>query len=134
MSNVTKMPNTKTIELGNLTLQCRLDGMAILKIEKRLDESLMGLLLKGEGEMKIPPINKLLTVLHLSNTTHGVREDQLIKAYVKYIEDGGTTMDIFQKVNELMEESGFFGKSEDKQEDEEETVTLDNPTPEESEL
>ena len=77
MGQITKMPTTKTVNFGGLTLECRLTGRAILNIEKRLDESLMGLFIKNEGEMKLPPANKVLIVLHLSNTVHGVKEAEL---------------------------------------------------------
>lgn len=126
MTKVTKMPNTKTISLGGLDLQCRLSGKAILNIEKRLNESIMGLFIKGEGEMKLPPSNKLLIILHESNTTSGIKESDVVNAFYKHLENGHSTMDIFDQVNELLDESGFFGKSEDKES--EETNLDEEPT------
>lgn len=129
MTNVSKLPNTKTINLGGLDLRCRVTGQAILNIEKRLNESIMGLFIKGEGEIKLPPSNKLLIILHETNTTSGIREKDVVEAFYKHVEKGNTTMDIFEQVNELLDESGFFGKSEDKETKE---VILDETPTEDS--
>ncbi|GAA3259103.1 prophage protein [Lactococcus lactis subsp. lactis] len=53
-ATIVKMPNTKQFEFGGLNLQLRLDGKSILNIEKRLDEALLGIFTKGQGEMKMP--------------------------------------------------------------------------------
>lgn len=131
MSKIAKLPNTKTVELGNLTLNCRLDGRSTLAIEKRLDESLMGLFMKGQGEMKLPPINKLLLILSATNTTHGIKESDVVTAFYDFIDNGGTTLDVFEQVQELLDEAGFFGKSDDKA-TAEVAETLDNEDNEDS--
>lgn len=128
-NKVTVLPSTKSVELGGLKLELRLSGKAIIQIEKRLDESLMGLFLKKEGEMKLPPINALLIVLQGANTTSGITEKRIIEAFEKHYEDGGSTMDVFMMVNELMEESGFFGREENK---ENEGETLDRQAEEDT--
>lgn len=122
MSKITKMPNTTTITFGGLTLQCRMSGRAILKAEKRLDESVMGLFIKKEGEMKLPPSNSLLIILHESNVTSGIKESDIVNAFYDHIDEGGTALEIFEKVSEMLNDSGFFGKDKGNQEDE---VTLD---------
>lgn len=137
MSNITKMPHTKEVKLGSVVLQCRLDGMAVLKIEQRLDESVMGLFMKNEGEMKLPPISKMLIILHASNVKHGVKEKDVLDGFMQHMNQGGTTMDIITIVQELLEEAGFFGKQEDNpttDETEQEVVTLDAPQEVDSDL
>lgn len=129
MSKVTKLPNTKTITLGGIDLNCRVTGKSILNIEKRLNESIMGLFIKGEGEMKLPPSNKLLIILHETNTTSGIKEKDVVEAFYTHIENGNTTMDLFEQVNELLEEAGFFGSSDDKENDE---ASLDEEPAEDS--
>lgn len=114
MSKITKMPNATTITFGGITLQCRMSGRAILKAEKRLDESIMGLFIKKEGEMKLPPSNSLLIILHESNVTSGVKESDVINAFYTHIDNGGTALEIFEKVSEMLDDSGFFVNSEDK--------------------
>lgn len=109
-SNVVKMPNTKQFEFGDLNLQLKLDGKSILSIEKRLDESLMGLFLNGNGGMRLPATNKLLIVLQGANQTSRVRDEDLVSAFGKYIDAGKTTMELFTTIQELLEEAGFFGK------------------------
>ena len=110
--NVVQLPNTKTMHFGDLTLQLRLDGKSILNIEKRLDEGIMGLFVKKQGEVKLPPVNSLLIVLQGANKTSGVTDKAIVDAFEKYIESGKTTMDLFGEINEFLDEQGFFGKKE----------------------
>ena len=114
-NNIVKMPNTKQFDFGGLNLQLRLDGKAILAIEKRLDESLMGLFLNGQGGMKLPASNKLLIVLQGANQTSRVTDQDLVRAFEKYLDSGKTTLDMFSTIQELLDESGFFGKETEKE-------------------
>ena len=114
--NIVKMPNTKQFEFGGLNLQLRLDGNSILSIEKRLDESIVGLFLKGQGEAKIPATNKLLIVLQGANQTSNVSESDIVAAFGRYVEEGHSTLDLFATINELLEESGFFGNKKTEKE------------------
>ena len=109
-NNIVKMPNTKQFEFGGLNLQLRLDGNSIISIEKRLDESMMGLFVKGQGDFKLPASNKLLIILQGANQTSNVSSSDVVTAFGKYIEDGNTTMDLFGVISELLDEAGFFGK------------------------
>ncbi len=128
VKNVTKLPNTKEFQLGDITLQLRLDGRSVLQIEKRLDESLVGLFMKGEGDMKLPPSNKLLIVLHGANQTSGVTEKAIAEGFYKFLDEGNSPMDLFEVVYGLLEDSGFFGKKDEagesskEKETEEETI------------
>lgn len=108
--NIVKMPNTKQFEFGGLNLQLRLSGKAIIAIEKRLDESLMGLFVNGQGGFKLPGTNKLLMVLQGANQTSGVSDSDLVAAFERFIEAGNTTFDLFETIQELLDEAGFFGK------------------------
>lgn len=100
----------KTIQLGKLTLDCKLDGKAILTIEKRLKKSILSLFMDANGNAQLPPANELLVVLQGANQTHGVSDQDIIEAFETYIENGGTTVDLFSAVSDLLQESGFFGK------------------------
>lgn len=100
----------KTIQLGKLTLDCKLDGKAILTIEKRLKKSILSLFMDANGNAQLPPANELLIVLQGANKTHGVSDQDIIEAFESYIENGGTTVDLFSNVSDLLQESGFFGK------------------------
>ena len=114
--NIVKMPNTKQFEFGGLNLQLRLDGKSIIAIEKRLDESLMGLFVNGQGGFKLPATNKLLVVLQGANQTSRVSDSDLVNAFERFVEAGNTTFDLFNAIQELLDEAGFFGK--DKKENE----------------
>ena len=122
-NNVVKMPNTKQVEFGGLNLQLRLDGKSILNIEKRLDESLMGLFINGNGGMRLPATNKLLIVLQGANQTSNVGDIDIVRAFDKYIDEGHTTLELFTTIQELLEDSGFFGKEKT---EEISGVSLDN--------
>lgn len=134
MGNVLQMPNTTEFSMGGLTLQLRLDGRALLKIEQRLDEGVQGLFIKKQGEFKIPPINSMLIVLQGANKTSGVTEQKVADAFFDYFDNGeGTTTDIFTVITELAEDAGLFGSKKDKETDgesEEELIDL-TPTTEE---
>lgn len=104
----------KTIQLGKLTLDCKLDGKAILTIEKRLKKSILSLFMDANGNAQLPPANELLIVLQGANKTHGVSDQDIIEAFESYIENGGTTVDLFSSVSDLLQESGFFGKQDKK--------------------
>ncbi|WP_029343765.1 DUF6096 family protein [Lactococcus lactis] len=114
--NIVKLPGTKQFEFGGLSLQLRLDGNSILSIEKRLDESIVGLFLKGQGEAKIPATNKLLIVLQGANQTSNVSESDIVAAFGRYVDEGHSTLDLFATINELLEESGFFGNKKTEKE------------------
>lgn len=135
MGNVLQMPNTTEFSMGGLTLQLRLDGRALLKIEQRLDEGVQGLFIKKQGEFKIPPINSMLIVLQGANKTSGVTEQKVAEAFLDYFDNGeGTTMDIFTVITELAEDAGLFGSKKDKEtngELEEEAIDLTPTTAEE---
>lgn len=110
--NLVQLPSTTPFQLGDLTLQLRLDGKSIRTIEKRLDEGIMGLFVKKQGEVKLPPSNSLLIILQGANKISGVTDKVIVEAFDQYIDSGKTTMDLFAEVNEFLDESGFFGKKE----------------------
>ena len=112
-ATIVKMPNTKQFEFGGLNLQLRLDGKSIIAIEKRLDESLF---VNGQGGFKLPATNKLLVVLQGANQTSRVSDSDLVNAFERFVEAGNTTFDLFNAIQELLDEAGFFGK--DKKENE----------------
>ncbi|WP_162254734.1 DUF6096 family protein, partial [Lactobacillus equicursoris] len=90
--------------------ECKLDGRAILQVEKRLKKSILTLFIGPEGQVQFPPINEILVVLQGSNKTHGVSDEDIINAFEDYIDNGGTTTDLYTAVNDLLAQSGFFGK------------------------
>ena len=139
MGKVVNMPNTKQVEFGGLVLNLRLDGRSILVIEKRLNKSIMSLFLSDTGGFKLPPSNELLIILQGANKTHGIKEADIIEAFEKFLDEGKTPSDLQTIIQELLEESGFFGKEKDSkgnnsEKEEEQPLTLDNNPMENSEL
>lgn len=115
-NNVAKFPNAYQFELGSLTLQLRLLGRDILKIEDRLGESINGLFMKNQGEMKIPSAKKLLIILSGANQTSGVKDADIINAFEEYIEQGHSTMELMTEIMKFLENQGFFGKNSETEE------------------
>ena len=114
----------KEVRIGNLDLELSLSARNILKIERKMNESLINLLHDGTRS-HIPPTNKLLLVFFHANTKAGITEKMLIEAFEEHIDGGGTTMDIFVMFQTLLVDEGFFGS--ETQTEEEELLTLDVP-------
>ncbi|QHC53058.1 MULTISPECIES: DUF6096 family protein [Lactobacillus] len=120
---------TKTVQLGDLELDLKLGGREIFKIERRLGKSMLSLFMDSQGGNKLPPVNEILIVLQGANQSHGVTDKRVIEAFEQYLDDGHTTMDLFNELMELFDESGFFGKKKKKgtkTNTESEEVTLDS--------
>ncbi len=105
---------TKTVQLGDLELDLKLGGREIFKIERRLGKSMLSLFMDSQGGNKLPPVNEILIVLQGANQNHGVTDKRVIEAFEQYLDDGHTTMDLFNELMELFDESGFFGKKKKK--------------------
>ena len=116
-------------QLGHLTLDLKLDGRAILNIEKRLGKSVMALFMNADGGMQMPPTNEILIVLQGANTKHGVSDADMINAFGEYLDQGNSPMDLFLKLTSLFEDSGFFGN---KKADSNEQLSLDTPVTDET--
>ena len=128
---------TKTVQLGDLELDLKLGGREIFKIERRLGKSMLSLFMDSQGGNKLPPVNEILIVLQGANQSHGVTDKRVIEAFEQYLDDGHTTMDLFNELMELFDESGFFGKKNKKgtkTNTESEEVTLDSVETTEDEL
>ncbi|WIE01538.1 DUF6096 family protein [Latilactobacillus curvatus] len=121
------MTNGKQFNLGGLMLDLRLNGKAILNIEKRLGTSIMSLYMGGNGGVVLPATNKLLIVLQGANQIHGITDKDMIGGFEKYLEAGNTPMDLNNVIQELLDEAGFFGKKKDdtKTDGESTEMTLD---------
>lgn len=122
MAKVTTMG--KKVQLGNLSLDLKLNGRAILNIEKRLGKSVMALFMNPDGAMQLPPTNEILIVLQGANQKHGITDNDMVEAFQEFLDQGNSPMDLFMTLSDLFNESGFFGsKKSDKKEEEE--VSLD---------
>ncbi|WP_191988171.1 DUF6096 family protein [Levilactobacillus enshiensis] len=107
MAKVTSMG--KKFQLGNLALNLKLNGRAVLNIEKRLGKSVMSLFMNADGGMKLPPSNEILIVLQGANQNHGITDKDMVEAFQDYLNQGNSPMDLFIELSSLFDESGFFG-------------------------
>lgn len=69
----------------------------------------------SQGGNKLPPVNEILIVLQGANQNHGVTDKRVIEAFEQYLDDGHTTMDLFNELMELFDESGFSARKEEGQ-------------------
>lgn len=130
---MTKTNTGIKFDFGALSLNLKLDGKAIVQIEKRLKKSIMSMFMSGNGNVQLPPTNEVLIFLQGANQTSGVTDKKLVDNFQKYLDDGHTTMDLFGILTDVVDQAGFFGKkSSDKKT--EEPLTLDNEETEEEEI
>ncbi|MGX7195154.1 DUF6096 family protein [Enterococcus olivae] len=115
-----KMPTFKEVKFGNLLLKLQLKAKDIYRIENRLDESLMSLFMNSKGGMGLPSTKKMLIVLQGANQTPNVSDDTIFTAFEKFLDEGNSTMDLMNIIQELLDESGFFGTREAPKETEKE--------------
>lgn len=125
---------TKKMEFGDLELSLRLGGREIFNAEKRLGKSMLSLFMDSQGGNKLPPVNEILIVLQSANQTAGVTDAKIVKAFEKYLDQGHTTMELFNDLMELLELSGFFGKKDKNTKIDSESVSLEAEEPAEDSL
>lgn len=125
---------TKKMEFGDLELSLRLGGREIFNAEKRLGKSMLSLFMDSQGGNKLPPVNEILIVLQSANQTAGVTDAKIVKAFEKYLDQGHTTMELFNDLMELLELSGFFGKKGKNTKIDSESVSLEAEEPAEDSL
>lgn len=105
------------VEFGTKTLSLVLDGSATVDIEKKLGKSLFGIMMTGNGGMKMPQLGEMLTILHSANQTANIKSADMTKLYDEYISKGGSMMKLFEVIQELMEKAGFFESETTDEED-----------------
>ncbi|ALV20763.1 DUF6096 family protein [Carnobacterium antarcticum] len=118
---------TKKVYFGGKELVLRLDGKTIVQIENKLNKNLLSLFIDN-GKMTFPKTGEMLLILHAANTGHGIKEADMYDLLDIYLGDGNSTTDLMTTIQELLEESGFFGKTEKENENlDGGLVTLEEP-------
>lgn len=128
---MTSKATTMKVSFGGLQLDLRLGARDIVRVERRLNESMVNMFVSSEGGMKLPPANKLLIVLQEANQTHGVSDEDLINAFDKFLNAGKTPMDLMKIVQDLLDQAGFLGSKTSETKTEKvsgNVVSLDAPT------
>ncbi|WP_035053111.1 DUF6096 family protein [Carnobacterium pleistocenium] len=114
---------TKKVYFGGKELVLRLDGKTIVQIENKLNKNLIGLFVDN-GKMTFPKTGEMLLILQAANTTHGIKESDMFDLLDIYLEDGNSTTDLMTTIQELLEESGFFGKEKTEEENQDGGLVL----------
>ncbi|MER2110046.1 MAG: DUF6096 family protein [Desemzia incerta] len=114
---------TKKVYFGGKELVLRLDGKTIVQIENKLNKNLLGLFVDN-GKMTFPKTGEMLLILHAANTNHGIKESDMFDLLDIYLTDGHSTTDLMTTIQELLEESGFFGKKKTDEENQDGGLVL----------
>lgn len=126
MNNVIKMPGTKQFKFGNLDLQLKLEGNDVLNIEKRIKKSMYKLFIDlKDGSGDIPETREMLIILQEMNKSSGVSDAKMLEAFNVYFSEGNAPMELMSVIQEVIGQSGFFGKEEVETDGESKVVSLD---------
>jgi hypothetical protein len=113
------------ITVGNTEYKLRLTAQTTVDVEKKLGKSVLDVLLrmapKGAQDgntnditgMSMPFVSDIVTILHgsLGKYQHGITLDTTYELYDNYIDAGGSYMDFFGILQEILQVSGFLPKA-----------------------
>lgn len=114
---------TKKVYFGGKELVLRLDGKTIVQIENKLNKNLLSLFIDN-GKMTFPKTGEMLLILHAANTTHGIKESDMFDLLDVYLETGHSTTELMEIIQDLLDESGFFGNKKTEEENQGGGLTL----------
>ncbi|MDR2834267.1 MAG: DUF6096 family protein [Streptococcaceae bacterium] len=113
------MKSTK-VKIGNLEFHARLAGKDYVPIEKRLNESIHNVVFgykMDEDSMNVPPMGKMIVILSGTCKTSNISERKIALAIENLIETGkGTKYDVYEQMMQILNDSGFFGQTEESEE------------------
>ncbi|SKA15778.1 hypothetical protein SAMN02745116_02619 [Pilibacter termitis] len=107
---------TTQIKIGTLEFEARLAGKDYIPLEKRLKKSLFNTIMgyKVDDEnLNLPTLGEMTVILSQVCKTPNVRERDIANAVENYMENGGTSYELYGQIMELLSDSGFFGKTEE---------------------
>lgn len=105
---------TVDIQLGNKLLKCRLGAKQIVQIENSLGKGMMELVMKN-GQPTMPPVGEMLVVLQGAHTGANLKQKDMLDYYDEFMEAGKGYMELFDEFQKVLNDAGFFGKSEDEE-------------------
>lgn len=108
------------LTVGNQDYTLKLRARDIIAIETKFKDSLVNVIMrmmKSENEISLMPVGDMVVILHqsLQALNHGMSQEKtldLVDAIFES-EDGGM-MFLFEKLMELFQNCGLFGKEADK--------------------
>lgn len=106
-----KRPQFVKWEVGNAVYNLKLTVTAQMELEKKFRKNLLSLL--GD-EDNLPPLTTILQVIHAAAEPwqHGLKLRDIQSAYEKYLEKGGSMLELYANVYiPIFTVSGFFSSS-----------------------
>lgn len=101
--------------IGNDSYKLRLATKNAVALEKALGHSLLDVLMKIDQNV-MPTMGEVLTILHamLQAYHHGMNMDKVYDLYDAYVEDGHNFMELIPVIVEVMQNSGYLPKADEK--------------------
>jgi hypothetical protein len=102
------------LNVGEKQYKLRLGAQQTVEVEKKLGESVLTVMMKmGDGK-SLMELEKLLVILHgaLQKYEHGITITNVYDIYDDFVDQGGSFMDLVEKLIDLLTVSGFFGKAQ----------------------
>lgn len=97
-------------EVNGEEYNLKLKARSICEVEEKLGTSLINLLNAG-----IPTLDAMITIIHyaMKDFNSNIKKSDIYDIYDKYVEEGGSTLELFTKViMDIYKASGFFSKAQ----------------------
>lgn len=94
-------------EVGGQTYMLKLTTAHIERLENKFKGALMNVVIDGD----IPPLSVMLDIVHaaMQPMNHKMSRDKVVEIYDRYVEDGGSQMELYSNViMGICGVSGFF--------------------------
>lgn len=102
------------LKVGTKELKLRLGAQQIVAVERKLGTSILTVLVEAGNGQTMMQLEKLLIILHgaLQKYEHGYTMESVYDLYDEFVEEGGSFMDLVEKLADLLTVSGFFNKAQ----------------------
>lgn len=103
------------LAIGNDSYKLRLTTKNAIALEKALGHSPLNMLMEIDRGV-MPALGEILTIFHamLQPYHHGMSMDKVYDLYDAYCEDGHNFMELLPVIVEVMQNSGYLPKADEK--------------------
>ena len=103
-----------SLNYGGEELKLRITAAETINLEKKLGGRNPLDILMGIENGNMPSVSSVLLILHASAQKfhHGLKFDDVVDLYDKYVEDGNAYTDLLPELIEVFKVSGFFPNKE----------------------
>lgn len=100
-------------KVGEQEFKLRIDARATVALEKKLGRSPLDVFMDAQNG-SLPKLEGVIAILHasLQKYQNGFTEEKVYDLYDKYIEEGGTFIELISVLLDVFKTSGFFKDEE----------------------